>query len=180
MRIRIRKACVAERNAREAKARKGARPDEGRAKTHPRRKEWSFGLEVRPSKIDGRGCFAAVRFPKGKKIAELVGERVARPEAARRMQGKRRLHICALNSYWGIDSSRGGNGSQFVNHSCQPNSFVRIVRGHIIFFALRDIEPGEEITLDYVESYHPDDYRCRCGAEGCRGTINLVKKRRGR
>jgi SET domain-containing protein len=134
------------------------------------------GIRVGTSKIDGRGCFATVRFAKGKKIVELTGERVSRIEAARRMRGKRRLHICAINSYWGIDGSRGGNGSQFVNHSCQPNSFIRIIREHVIFFALRDIEPGEEITLDYVESYHPDDYRCRCGAKGCRGTINLKLK----
>ena len=92
------------------------------------------------------------------------------------MRGKRRLHICAVDSYWGIDASRGGNGSQFVNHSCQPNTFVRITHGHVIFFALRDISPGEELTLDYVESYHPDTKGCRCGAPGCRGTINLVKR----
>jgi SET domain-containing protein len=138
------------------------------------------GIEVRASKIDGRGCFATVSFKKGRKIAELVGERVSRIEAARRMRGKRRLHICAINSYWGIDASRGGNGSQFVNHSCRPNSFLRIIHEHIIFFALRDISPGEEITLDYVNSYHPDDYRCRCHAPGCRGTVNLVNKGKAR
>ncbi|HEX8161596.1 MAG TPA: SET domain-containing protein-lysine N-methyltransferase [Pyrinomonadaceae bacterium] len=142
--------------------------------------ETAPGIEVRPSKIDGRGCFATARFKKGRKIVELVGERVSRVEAARRMKGKRRLHICATDSYWGIDGSRGGNGSQFVNHSCRPNTFVRIVRGHVIFFALRDIEPGEELTLDYVESYHPDTKGCRCGAPGCRGTINLIRKRSAR
>jgi SET domain-containing protein len=131
------------------------------------------GIEVRASKIDGRGCFATQRFKKRHKIVELVGERVSRVEAARRMRGRRRLHICGINSYWGIDSSRGGNGSQFINHSCRPNSYLRITHEHIIFFALRDIEAGEEITLDYINSYHPDDYRCRCGAKGCRGTINL-------
>jgi SET domain-containing protein len=136
------------------------------------------GIRVGRSKIDGRGCFATRRFHKWEKIAELTGERVSRVEAARRMRGKRRLHICATDPYWGIDGSRGGNGSQFVNHSCRPNSFVRILHGHVIFFALRDIEPGEEITLDYVESYHPDDYRCRCGVDGCRGTINLVRRKR--
>ncbi|HYE15826.1 MAG TPA: SET domain-containing protein-lysine N-methyltransferase [Pyrinomonadaceae bacterium] len=134
------------------------------------------GIEVRPSGIDGRGCFATAPFKKGRKIVELVGERVSRVEAARRMRGKQRLHICAIDSYWGIDGSRGGNGSQFINHSCEPNSFIRIIRGHIIFFALRDIEPGEEITLDYIESYHPDTKRCRCGAARCRGTINLLMK----
>jgi histone-lysine N-methyltransferase SETD1 len=142
--------------------------------------ETAPGIEVRESKIDGRGCFATERFRKGRKIVELTGERVSRVEAARRMRGKRRLHICAIDSYWGIDGSRGGNGSQFVNHSCQPNSFVRIIKEHVIFFALRDIEPGEEITLDYVESYHPDTKGCRCGAKGCRGTINLIKKKQSR
>ncbi|HEX8707108.1 MAG TPA: SET domain-containing protein-lysine N-methyltransferase [Pyrinomonadaceae bacterium] len=134
------------------------------------------GITVGKSKIDGKGCFAATLFPKGRKIVELTGERIARREAARRMRGRKRLHICGIDSYWGIDGSRGGNGSQYINHSCQPNSFIRIMHGHIIFFALRDIHPGEEITLDYVTSYHSDDEGCRCKAPSCRGTINLIKK----
>ncbi|MBA3322913.1 MAG: SET domain-containing protein-lysine N-methyltransferase [Pyrinomonadaceae bacterium] len=136
------------------------------------------GIRVGKSGIDGQGCFATVPYRRGRKIVELTGELISRGEAARRMRGRRRLHICAINSYWGIDSSVGGNGSQFINHSCRPNSFVRIMHSHIIFFALRDIEPGEEITLDYVESYHDDDYRCRCKAEDCRGTINVKAKGR--
>ena len=131
---------------------------------------------MRPSKIDGRGCFATVRFLRGRKIAELTGERVSRVVAARRMRGKRRIHIAGIDSYWGIDSSRGGNPTQYLNHSCEPNCYKKILYGHILFFALRDIEPGEEITLDYVESYHPDTKRCRCGAPGCRGTINRRRR----
>ena len=134
------------------------------------------GIRVGASKIDGKGCFATAFFPKGRKIAELTGERVSRVEAARRMRGRERLHICAIDSYWGIDGSRGGNGSQFINHSCQPNTYMKIIYGHILFYALRDIHPGEELTLDYVESYHPDTKRCRCKAPGCRGTINLKRK----
>ena len=134
------------------------------------------GIAVRPSKIDGKGCFATVLFPKNRKIGELVGERVSRQEAARRMRGRKRLHICAINSYWGIDGNSGGNGTQYINHSCTPNCRIKIIYGHILFFALRDIQPGEEITLDYVESYHPNTKRCRCGAPECRGTINLLTK----
>ena len=139
------------------------------------KQQWADGIKVRQSKIDGRGCFATAKFRRGHKIAELVGERVSRLEAARRMRGRRRLHICAIDSYWGIDGSRGGNGSQYINHSCEPNCYIKITYGHILFIALRDIRPGEEITCDYVESYHPDDYGCRCGAPRCRGTINLKK-----
>jgi SET domain-containing protein len=40
--------------------------------------------------------------------------------------------------------------------------------------ALRDIQPGEEITVDYVTTLHPDSKRCHCKAPGCRGTINKI------
>jgi SET domain-containing protein len=139
----------------------------------------AHGIEVRESRIDGRGCFAVVRFRRRAKVAELTGERVSRVEAARRMRGKRRLHICAIDSYWGVDGSRGGNGTQYVNHCCEPNCFMRVTHGHIIIYALRDIRPGEELTLDYGVTYHPDTKRCRCGAPSCRGTLNNVRKGRG-
>lgn len=130
------------------------------------------GIEVRPSKIDGKGCFATIRFKKGHKIAEYVGEKISRHEVARRLKNKRRLYICGIDSYWAIDGSRGGNGTQFINHSCEPNCYSKVIHGHILFFALRDIEPGEEITLDYGESYHSNRKRCLCGAASCRGRIN--------
>jgi SET domain-containing protein len=139
----------------------------------------AYGIEVRESRIDGKGCFAVAAFRRRGKVAELTGERVARVEAARRMRGKRRLHICAIDSYWGVDSSRGGNGTQYVNHCCEPNCFMRVTRGHIIIYALRDILPGEELTLDYGVTYHPNTKRCLCGAASCRGTLNNVRKGRG-
>jgi SET domain-containing protein len=49
---------------------------------------------------------------------------------------------------------------------------MKILHGHIIFMALRDILPGEEITCDYVLTHHSDRKRCRCHAPTCRGTIN--------
>lgn len=130
------------------------------------------GIEVKTSPIDGKGCFAAAPFKKGRKIAEYVGEKISRREIARRLKGRRRIHICGINSYWAIDGRDTGNGTQYINHSCQPNCFVRIIHDHIIFFAKRDIAPGEEILLDYEESYHTDKKLCQCGAPNCRGKIN--------
>jgi SET domain-containing protein len=49
---------------------------------------------------------------------------------------------------------------------------MRITHGHILFMALTDIHPGEEITLDYVSTLHSNDKRCHCKAPNCRGTIN--------
>ena len=82
------------------------------------------------------------------------------------------LRICEINGRWSLDGSRGGNGTHYINHSCVPNAFMQIIYDHILFFALRDIKPGEEITIDYEQTLHSDDKRCICGAKDCRGTIN--------
>lgn len=133
------------------------------------------GLAVRRSPINGKGCFATVLFPKGRKIAEYAGERISRQEVARRRH-RQRLRICAINHYWSLDGSVGGNGTHYVNHSCDPNSFMKILYGHILFIARRDIHPGEEITLDYISTYHSDKKKCHCQAASCRGTINRPPK----
>jgi SET domain-containing protein len=134
------------------------------------------GLTVRKSPINGRGCFATVAFERRKKIADYAGERITNAEAKRRAKRRRVLRICAINQRWSLDGSRGGNGTHYINHSCEPNCFMKILRGHIQFYALRDIQPGEEITLDYETTLHSDDKRCSCKSVRCRGTINIVSR----
>lgn len=133
----------------------------------------AFGLRIAHSAIDGKGCFATKPFKRRQKIAEYEGERISNAEANRRARRKR-LRICALNRRWSLDGSRGGNGTHYINHSCAPNAFMKVVYEHILFIALRDIRPGEEITIDYESTLHSDSKRCSCGALKCRGTINRV------
>ncbi|HEX8096949.1 MAG TPA: SET domain-containing protein-lysine N-methyltransferase [Pyrinomonadaceae bacterium] len=132
------------------------------------------GLAVKESAINGKGCFAAKAFRRGHKIAEYAGQKISNAEANRRAR-RRVLRICAVNNRWSLDGSRGGNGTHYINHSCEPNCYMKILYGHILFFALRDIRPGEEITLDYESTLHPDTKRCTCGTPACRGTINKVQ-----
>jgi uncharacterized protein len=129
------------------------------------------GLSIKKSPIEGEGCFATIPFWRRRKIAEYTGERISSTEAERR-GGRRRLRICDIDDDWSLDGSRGGNGTHYINHSCAPNAYMRTVYGHVLFFALRDIKRGEEITIDYEDTLHPDSKRCFCGAQSCRGTIN--------
>jgi SET domain-containing protein len=129
------------------------------------------GLTIKRSRIHGKGCFATKPFAARKKIAEYAGERISNAEANRRAHRKT-LRICAINNRWSVDGSRGGNGTHYINHSCQPNAFMKILYKHILFIALRDIRAGEEITIDYETTLHSDDKRCICRAPKCRGTIN--------
>jgi SET domain-containing protein len=129
------------------------------------------GLMVKKSPINGKGCFATLHFPRRRKIADYTGERITDAEANRRAN-RRVLRICAIDYDWSVDGSRGGNGTHYINHSCEPNSFIKILYGHIQIYALRDIAPGEEITIDYESTLHSDKKRCYCGAKTCRGKIN--------
>jgi SET domain-containing protein len=129
------------------------------------------GLTIKRSTIHGKGCFATKLFRKRYKIAEYAGEKISNAEARRRAHRKT-LRICEVNSRWSLDGSRGGNGTHYINHSCVPNAFMQVLYDHILFIALRDINPGEEITIDYESTLHSDDKQCICGSEMCRGTIN--------
>lgn len=44
---------------------------------------------------------------------------------------------------------------------------------HVIIFALRDIEPSEELTYDY-RFCGEDILPCNCGAPRCRKMVNQV------
>ena len=129
------------------------------------------GLAIRKSPIEGMGCFSIAYFTQRRKIAEYTGEKISNAEAKRRAHRKK-LRICEVNRRWSLDGSRGGNGTHYINHSCEPNAFMKILYDHILFIALRDIRPGEEITIDYESTLHSNKKRCICGAPSCRGTIN--------
>jgi len=127
----------------------------------------AFGLSVARSEIHGCGCFATIFFRRNQQIAEYVGERISLAEAERRRQGARNQCICDVDTEWAIDGSQGGNGTQYVNHSCQPNSEVIVLNGRIFLYALRDINPGEEITVEYLYELGLEGTRCNCRIAFC-------------
>lgn len=90
------------------------------------------GLSIQKSTINGKGCFATVYFPHRRKIAEYTGERIPDLEAQRRAH-RAKLRICDVDGAWSIDGSRGGNGTHYINHSCEPNAYVRTIHGHVVF-----------------------------------------------
>ena len=81
-----------------------------------------------------------------------------------------------LDAYWSVDGAVGGSGAEFINHSCNPNVYSKIFKGHILYVSLREIKSGEELTIDYRFEPHVEKVPCKCGAPNCRGTINLKKK----
>ena len=127
-------------------------------------------LRVGRSRVAGRGLFTSTFIPRRAKIGEPTGERISIREARRRAAGRRVVAIVELDSV-AIDASRERGGMRFINHSCEPNTYMRRTAERCEFYALRDIRPGEELSVDYEDSHHEGRLRCRCGAARCRGWL---------
>lgn len=104
--------------------------------------------DVRESTIHGLGLYAREPLEEGEYLGTYQGPSV--PD-----DGNHGDHVLwVLDEDSGEWSSRDGqNMLRYINHSTEP---VAMFEGFDLF-ALRDIEPGEEITIDYGE--HP------CGEE---------------
>ena len=56
------------------------------------------------------------------------------------------------------------NIAKYINHSCEPNCEVDIIRGRIWIIALRDIQKNEELFYNYgydMDTYH--EHPCFAG-----------------
>mgnify|MGYP003577689968 CR=1 FL=1 len=73
---------------------------------------------------------------------------------AYRLENKGARYMYELNSRWAIDGSSRRNLGRYANHSCRPNAESDVIRGKkIIIRAIRNIQPGDEITYDYGRDY---------------------------
>jgi uncharacterized protein len=131
-----------------------------------------YRLEVRGSRIHGRGVYAAQSIPANRKVIEYTGERISTIACERRGHGDCTYYF-SLDRYWVLDGSVGGSGAELINHSCGPNLVSRIMKGHILYMSLRRIRAGEELTVDYHFSKHEETTPCHCNSKNCRRTINL-------
>ena len=63
----------------------------------------------------------------------------------------------------------------YVNHSCEPNSFLDFSR--LCVRALRNIQGGEEVNVNYAATEYEmhDSFRCGCGSSGCLRMIRGFK-----
>lgn len=115
----------------------------------------------------GRGVFARRRFRAEQVIGVIRGQVIDDPE---------------YTSNYCMDLGEGRSLEPvapfcYLNHSCEPNCELfswetdePAPLDRLWLQALRPIEPGEELTIDYAwpaEAAIP----CGCGAAGCRGWI---------
>ncbi|MDT5156988.1 MAG: uncharacterized protein QOC99_1582 [Acidobacteriota bacterium] len=131
----------------------------------------TLNFKVRRSPVHGRGLFALSSITARRKLGELGGELISQREARRRARLSHSIMIVEMEDGTAFDATRLGSDFRYMNHSCAPNTFMRRCRGRVEFYALREIEPGEELTCDYGETHHAGGLKCRCGSANCRGRV---------
>ena len=123
---------------------------------------------VGKSTIAGKGVFTAQDIKKDTRILQYVGERISKPESAKRIAAGN-VYIFTFNGQYDIDGKVLRNTARYINHSCDPNCITELTRRTIWIIALRDIHTGEELTFNY--RYDTKKHRCHCGASHCCGYI---------
>jgi SET domain-containing protein len=134
-------------------------------------------IEVRESGVHGRGVYAAQFIPEGTRVIEYTGERVSWESAPDNDQDPHTFNFGVENGYV-INPEVGGNDARWINHSCDPNCEAIEEDDRIFIYAIRDIEPREELLYDYqmeidepITEASKKKFACHCGASNCRGTI---------
>jgi SET domain-containing protein len=125
-------------------------------------------LVRRRSSVAGWGVFTTSPISKNTRVAEYTGERISHAESARRERRQLKAgHIWCftVNNRSVVDASVGGGIARYINHSCRPNCYARVVDRRIWICAARNLRRGEELTYDY-HTKRAANIRCRCRA-GC-------------
>jgi SET domain-containing protein len=127
-------------------------------------------LIIRSSAIHAAGCYTLDAVPRGGRITEYDGPRLAKGEADERYAERVVTYLFGLSD---SDEVIDGFGTaMFINHSCSPNCDTTEVDKRVYIKAIRDIAAGEELLYEYnLYDSEDDNADCYCGVPHCRGTM---------
>ena len=129
-----------------------------------------MAVTVGKSSIHGRGLFVTKQIPKGGVISRLKGVICVKKN--------RTVEDALANPDWvGIAKNRWIDPVppyKYINHSCEPSAGIK---GTVTLVALRRLEVGDEVTIDYstIEADPNWHMTCGCGSKHCRKIIRSVE-----
>ena len=115
----------------------------------------------------GLGLFATRAIKRGTRIIRYFGPLLdSRKDQDDAVENK---YLFELNGRWTIDGSVRENVARYINHACRPNaeSDVKPRKRKVFIRAIKNIEPGEEISYDYGTDYFKAYLKpvgCKCDA----------------
>ena len=127
------------------------------------------------SGINNLGLFAKSDIKKGEKVIEYKGRKFTHKQVEEddRFDNSKAIYLFTLNEHYVLDGDTKTNTAKYINHSCDPNCEVDIIKGKIWIIAIKDIKKGDELSYDYGFGYDADfrQFPCKCGSKNCCGYI---------
>jgi len=127
------------------------------------------------SGINNLGLFAKSDIKKGEKVIEYKGRKFTHKQVEEddRFDNSKAIYLFTLNERYVLDGDTKTNTAKYINHSCDPNCEVDIIKGKIWIIAIKDIKKGNELSYDYGFGYDKDfrQFPCKCGSKICCGYI---------
>ena len=116
-----------------------------------------MGKAAKPYRVGrartGLGLFATAPIEKRTLVLEYKGRRIPTKLAQEIEKRRANKYLFEINGRWTIDGASRRNLARYVNHACEPNTEAELIRGRMMFRAVKAIASGEEITIDYGEEY---------------------------
>lgn len=129
-------------------------------------------IETRDTSARGRGSFARALIRAGEVVTIWGGQIFSIADVAAGKTKKGTVAAIAEDRVLAAPAGASAPDDQFLNHSCDPNVWLR---DEVTLIVRRDIAAGEELTADYVFWEYDEDYvarwECACGSSFCRGRI---------
>ena len=126
-------------------------------------------VEVRDSRIKGKGVVALRSMPKGEVILHIDDSVVIRADdpVLGKLIGSEPDPCDYLPDGTVILMQPP---ERYINHGCDPNVYVYTLGKDRFVLAMRDIAAGEELLFDYaIDAVGGDWLDCHCGSPACRG-----------
>ena len=116
----------------------------------------------------GLGLFATAPIKKRAFIVEYKGRKLTTKQADQ-IEARGNRYLYEVNSRWTIDGTSRKNVGRYANHSCRPNAKSHRIGHKIILRAIKNNQPGDEITYNYGRDYFINVITRRgCKCDKCR------------
>jgi len=127
-------------------------------------------IQIKKTGDRGKGMFAIKEVASGEPLVIFGGE-YTDAEEAKNAKANGKLVMQWDDNLFSVED-RGDSQGYFINHSCDPNAWMKDA---FTIIAMRNIKIGEELTADYAiweaDENYISKWECSCGSINCRKRI---------
>jgi len=126
-------------------------------------------VKIEDSPIQGKGVYASRSFKEGEVVLIIDDSHVVADTS--KLTKEQNEYDCDYLADGKVILMQ--EPEKYINHSCNPSTYVKTTDGIRRVIAMHDIKMGEEITYDYsINGDNDGTFECHCGSTNCRKVYN--------